>query len=192
MVYHFFGLCGCIAEYFYSRSFEECSDLIFKDRSGQEECREGCFVFEHSSWTVRPFEDENTMVSLNVGNQIPQNSGYHTTRKCRKPHNHHAALCYATLQTVCCCLRSEFLSSRRNALSRFDFLSPDLSLCLLGQFYLFDSVWQNVFEISVHIRAWHRQFKVTAGGRQRIRATVLWSILPLVEMGCRETYCALM
>ena len=45
---------------FYSRSFKECRDLIFKGRSGQQECREGCFLFEHSSWTVLPFEDENT------------------------------------------------------------------------------------------------------------------------------------
>jgi len=177
---------------FYFRSFEECCDLILKGWSGQLECREGCFLFEDSSWTVRPSEDENTTVSRNVGNQVPQNNGYQTTRKCGKPHNHHAALCYATVQTACCCLRSEFVRFRRIATSCFNFLSPDISLCLSGQFYVFISGWQNFFEISVQIRAWHWQFKVIAGGWKRIRPAVLWSILSLLEMRCRETYCALM
>jgi len=114
----------------YSRSFKEYCDLIFKGRSGRQECREGSFLFEHSSWTVRPLEDENTMVSRNVGNQIPTDAASYprtmaTTRGNAENHTINMPRCATRLFRLFCCLQSEFLSFRRFASSRFNFLSPD-------------------------------------------------------------------
>jgi hypothetical protein len=150
---------------FYSRSFEECCDLIFMGLNEQQECREGCFLFEHS-WTVWPFEDENTMVSRNVENQIPRDAAsYPRTMDTKQRGNAE----YHTITMPRCATRLFRLFSVACEVSFWVFAELHhrvsisstriVSLCLLIQFHMLNSVWQNFFEISVQIHAWHQQFK---------------------------------
>jgi hypothetical protein len=97
--------------------------------------------------------------------------------------------CRAVLRdsSDCCCLRSSKFSL--NCIIAFQFPQPG-SLPVIVR---------TILRVRLGVTKFLRNFgsdpcltSAIQSDWWRIRATVLWSILPLVEMRCRETYCALM
>jgi len=97
MVFQFSGLCGCITEYFIP-----------------EVLRNVVISFSRAEAVSKNAKKDVLCLNILLGQfdplkmRTPQNNGYQTTRKCGKPHNHHVALCYATLQTIL--LRAKWVS----------------------------------------------------------------------------------
>ena len=106
MVYQFSGLCGCITEYFIPVVLRNVV-ISFSGSKWSTRMRRrmlSVWTFFLDSLTLGRWEHNGVSkcgeLNTHWHSIIPQNDGYHTTRKCWKPHNHHTALCYATLQTI--------------------------------------------------------------------------------------------
>lgn len=141
MVYHFSGLCGCITEYFIPEVSRNVVISFSRVEVVNKNAEKNAFCSNIFLGQSDPLKMKTLRCLEMWGTRYP-GTQHHTPEQWipnEEKRKTTAALCYATLQAVCCCLRSEFLSFRLIALSCFNFLSPDLSLCLLEQFYVFDS-----------------------------------------------------